>query len=65
MVLPKKHSLGLAVGGAALAASGYFAFRRYRYYKDLMLDLACIPWDVPKEYTSWKSILLNRKPVLK
>ena len=65
MVLPKKRSLGLAVGGAALVASGYFALSRYKYYKDLMLDLACIPWDVPKEYTSWKSILLNRKSTLR
>jgi len=55
MSLSKKTSYMLAVGGTLLATSGYLAVRQYMTYKDLRENINSIPWDVPKEYKSWKS----------
>ena len=55
MSLSRKTSYALAVGGALAATSGYLAVRTYRSYRDWKDDMDCIPWDVPKEYKSWKS----------
>ena len=59
MSISKKGSLGLVLGSAALATSSYFAYRRYRSYKEDMSELDCVPWDVPSEYTSWKRFFTN------
>tara|TARA_R110000824_G_scaffold330417_2_gene517213 strand:- start:329 stop:538 length:210 start_codon:yes stop_codon:yes gene_type:complete len=54
MDISKKGSLGLVLSSVALITSGYFAYRRYRYFKEDLAELGCVPWDVPPEYTSWK-----------
>ena len=54
MSISKKGSLGLVLGSAALVTSSYFAYKRYRDYKEDLAALDCVPWDVPPEYTSWK-----------
>ena len=61
MGMSKEKSAGLVVGCVALLTSGYLAFKRYREYKKLQCDLDTIPWDVPEEYTSWKTIF-NTNP---
>ena len=54
MSIFKKSSLGLVLGSAALVTSGYLAYRRYKYFKETLDELNCVPWDVPTEYKSWK-----------
>ena len=56
MNLSKKSVLGLALGGVALVTSSYFTAKRYVEHKQLRSDLNSIPWDVPKEYSSWKRL---------
>ena len=59
MNLSKKSVLGLALGGAALVTSSYFTAKHYVEHKQLRSDLNSIPWDVPKEYSSWKRLFLQ------
>ena len=54
MDLSKKTASGLVFGGVALVTSSYFMAKRYVGYRQLKSDLDSIPWDVPKEYFSWK-----------
>ena len=54
MDLSKKTALGLVLGGVTLVTSSYFTVKRYVGYRQLKSDLNSIPWDVPKEYFSWK-----------
>jgi len=55
MSLSKKTSC-MAVGGALLVTSGVLAIKRYKDYKNWRAEIEGIPWDVPKEYTSWKTL---------
>ena len=56
MNVSKKSALGLVLGGVALVTSSYFTAKRYVEYRQLKSDLSSIPWDVPKEYSSWKRL---------
>ena len=60
----KTKSAGLAIGGAALITSGYFALRRYMDYREVRSELDCIPWDLPEEHTSWK-LRFSTRPIVK
>ena len=60
----KTKSAGLAIGGAALIYSGYFALRQYLDYRQLKSELDCIPWDLPEEHTSWK-LRFSARPIVK
>ena len=60
----KTKSAGLAIGGAALITSGYFALRRYMDYREVRSELDCIPWDLPEEHTSWK-LRFSARPIVK
>ena len=64
MNISKKTSAGLAIGGAALITSGYFALRRYMDYRQVKSELDCIPWDLPEEHTSWK-LRFSARPIVK
>ena len=64
MNVSKKTSAGLAIGGAALITSGYFALRRYMDYREVRSGLDCIPWDLPEEHTSWK-LRFSTRPIVK
>ena len=54
MDLSKKTTLGLVVGAATLVTTSYLTVKRYVGFRQLKSDLNSIPWDVPKEYSSWK-----------
>mgnify|MGYP000306563914 FL=1 len=60
----KTKSAGLAIGGAALIYSGYFALRQYLDHRQLKSELDCIPWDLPEEHTSWK-LRFSARPIVK
>jgi len=63
MSTSKKTSCMWAVGGALLVTSGFFAARKYNDFRRLRNDIGCIPWEVPTEYTSWKTFFKSpRKP---
>ena len=64
MNVSKKTSAGLAIGGAALITSSYFALRRYMDYREVRSELDCIPWDLPEEHTSWK-LRFSARPIVK
>ena len=64
MNVSKKTSAGLAIGGAALITSSYFALRRYMDYRRVKSELDCIPWDLPEEHTSWK-LRFSARPIVK
>ena len=64
MNVSKRTSAGLAIGGAALIYSGYFALRQYLDYRQLKSELDCIPWDLPEEHTSWK-LRFSARPIVK
>lgn len=54
MRISKTKSAGLALSGAALLTSGFFAVKRYMSYRQLKSELNSIPWDIPRKYSSWK-----------
>ena len=54
MDLSKKTALGLVLGSAALVTSSYLTAKQYVAYRQLKSDLNSVPWDVPREYFSWK-----------
>ena len=60
----KTKSAVLAIGGAALITSGYFALRKYLDHRQLKSELDCIPWDLPEEHTSWK-LRFSARPIVK
>ena len=64
MNVSKTKSAGLAISGAVLITSGYFALRRYMDYRQLKSELDCIPWDLPEEHTSWK-LRFSARPIVK
>ena len=64
MNVSRRTSAGLAIGGAALITSGYFALRRYLGHRQLKSELDCIPWDLPEERTSWK-LRFSARPIVK
>ncbi len=64
MNVSKKTSAGLAIGGAALITSSYFALRRYMDHRQLKSELDCIPWDLPEEHTSWR-LRFSARPIVK
>ena len=64
MNVSRRTSAGLAIGGAALITSGYFALRRYLGHRQLKSELDCIPWDLPEEHTSWK-LRFSARPIVK
>ena len=57
-------STGLAISGAVLITSGYFALRKYLDHTQLKSELDCIPWDLPEERTSWK-LRFSARPIVK
>ena len=64
MNVSKTKSAGLAISGAVLITSGYFALRQYLDYRKLKSELDCIPWDLPEEHTSWK-LRFSARPIVK
>ena len=64
MNVSKTKSAGLAISGAVLITSGYFALRRYMDYRQVKSELDCIPWDLPEEHTSWK-LRFSARPIVK
>ena len=64
MNVSKRTSAGLAIGGAALITSSYFALRQYLDHRQLKSELDCIPWDLPEEHTSWK-LRFSARPIVK
>ena len=52
---PFKKTSCMAVGGVLLVSSGFLAIKKYKDYKIWKDEINSIPWDVPKEYRSWKT----------
>jgi len=55
MSLSRKTSC-MAAGVTLVVTSGVLAIKRYKDYKKWKAEIEGIPWDVPKEYTSWKTL---------
>jgi len=64
MARSKKKSASLVLAGFALLTGGYITFKRYLEFRRLQSELGSIPWDIPKEYESWKTFF-NSNPKIK
>jgi len=63
MLRNKKASVAVssAIVVVMVAVAGYCIAKRLDGWNKSKDELGAIPWDVPKEYTSWKTFFRNPK----